>query len=202
MTVDQVVGGPRSCTGLSSLGVRQAEALRARLHGSGRLRSADVLLSSTMRRAVQTAEVIQPAVGDGSLDIEQRDDLCEIFPGEGDGLSWADFSARYGSPRWDLDPTTPMSPGGESLVSFRARVGRGLDAVVADFAGKHIVIACHGGVVVNSFVHLGLVEAGIDAHPIITVTNTSMTTWRRPAEGGRWRLLAANDAAHLDGLLP
>lgn len=200
VTVDQVVGGPRSCTGLSPLGVRQAEALATRLGRTGALRNAAALVSSTLRRAVQTAEIIGAQVGSGALAIEQRDDLCELFPGDGDGLTWAEFTSRYGNPPWDTDPTVPMSPNGESLVAFRSRVGRALDAVAADFEGQTVVVACHGGVVVNSLVHFGILAPGLDAHPVIRVDNTSMTTWRRRRADGPWELVRCNDAAHLEAL--
>ena len=49
-------------TELSPLGVKQAERLRDRLSATGEIR-ADVLVSSTFRRAKQTAEIIAPALG-------------------------------------------------------------------------------------------------------------------------------------------
>ena len=67
-TVERRIGGVRTCGGLSPLGRKQAEALAARLARTGEI-SADVLVASTMRRAVETAEIIAPALGD--LPIEQ-----------------------------------------------------------------------------------------------------------------------------------
>ena len=49
-------------TGLSSLGVLQAERLRDRLAATGEI-AADVLIASTLLRACQTAEIIAPALG-------------------------------------------------------------------------------------------------------------------------------------------
>ena len=46
VTVDRVVGGSKTCSGLSDRGRRQAEALRDRLARTGELQ-ADVLLAST-----------------------------------------------------------------------------------------------------------------------------------------------------------
>jgi len=67
-TVERRIGGVRTCGGLSPLGRKQAEALATRLARTGELRP-DVLVASTIRRAVETAEIIAPAVGD--LRIEQ-----------------------------------------------------------------------------------------------------------------------------------
>src|SRR5215218_610345 len=87
-TVDGVVGGHQGCRGLSDRGRRQAEALRDRLVATGEIR-ADVLMASVLPRAVETAEIMAPALG--GLAVEQECDLCEIHPGEGDGLAWSEF---------------------------------------------------------------------------------------------------------------
>src|SRR5437763_12698127 len=57
-----VIGGPRGCTGLTDRGREQANALRDFLAVSGRVR-ADVLLSSVIPRAIETAEIIAPGLG-------------------------------------------------------------------------------------------------------------------------------------------
>ena len=61
VTVSQIVGGELTCTGLSELGVRQAERLRQRLQLEGT--TADVVLSSPLPRARETAEIIAPVLG-------------------------------------------------------------------------------------------------------------------------------------------
>ena len=60
-TVERRIGGVRTCAGLSPLGRKQAEALAARLARTGELK-ADAVVASTMRRAVETAEIIAPAL--------------------------------------------------------------------------------------------------------------------------------------------
>ena len=90
--VDSIVGGHEGCRGLSDRGRRQVEALRDRLVATGELR-ADALYASVLPRAIQTAEILAPALG--GLDVRQDCDLCEHHPGEGDGLTWAEFEERY-----------------------------------------------------------------------------------------------------------
>ena len=86
-----VIGGPRGCTGLTDWGREQANALRDFLALSGRVR-ADVLLSSVVPRAIETAEIIAPGLG---IDAFGRDcDLCEVHTGEADGLEWAEWGFR------------------------------------------------------------------------------------------------------------
>ncbi len=198
-TVQQVVGGHGGCTGLSPLGRRQAEALRQRLAGTGLLRHATVLLTSVLPRAIETAEIIGPAVGDGGLDIAQDCDLCEVHPGEGDGLTWTEFQARYGTPRWDADPDVPLSPGGESMLVFRERVSTTLRRLARSHPGRTVVMACHGGVIVESMFALGGVRPD-DRPARFEPANTGLTVWSTNGDvGDRWRLDRYNDTAHLDG---
>ena len=110
--VEGRVGGHRGCTGLTAAGVAQAEALRARLVHSGELTDAAVVLyASVLTRAIETAAILAPAVGDGAVAVTECD-LCELHPGVADGLSWDDFRDRYGEPDFDVDPESEVAPGG------------------------------------------------------------------------------------------
>src|SRR5881394_3713890 len=101
-TVERRIGGVRTCGGLSPLGRKQAEALAARLARSGEL-DADVLVASTMRRAVETAEIIAPALGDLAVALDPA--VCEHEPGpDCDGLTFQEFIDRHGEPDWQGDP--------------------------------------------------------------------------------------------------
>ncbi|MDP9401753.1 MAG: histidine phosphatase family protein [Actinomycetota bacterium] len=200
-TVDGVVAGERGCTGLSDLGRRQAEALRDRLAATGEL-AADVLVASTLPRAIETAELIAPALGVG--EIVQVHELCELQPGECDAMTWEEYDQRYGVDM-KANPYTPIAPGGESMAEFNVRVGTALAVLTEQHAGRSVVVACHGGVVVASMVSF----LGLPAHrPLVVempVTNTSITEWERRAGAGAyvsppWRLLRYNDAAHLAGV--
>ena len=191
--VDRVVGGPKGCTGLSKLGVRQAEALRDRLAVTGELADATALYSSVLPRALETAEIIAPAVGD--LDVVEDCDLCELHPGECDGLRWDEFEERYGSP--DGDPHRPLSPGGESLAVFLERIDKVLQRLVAEHQGETVVVSCHGGVVFGSLIRL--LQLPMAGRPVsFEPTNTGVTEWLRV--DSRWRLVRYNDAAHLADL--
>jgi len=194
--LDRVVAGERGCSGLSDLGRAQAGLLRDRLARTGEV-VADVLASSTLPRAVETAEIIAPALV-GSTgerpEIVQDCDLCELHPGECDNLGWDDYGERYGVDM-RARPFEPMSPGGESLAQFNVRVGRALTALADEHEGRNVVVACHGGVVMGSMrCFLGLPILPSAAVELL-VTNTSLTEWERSS--GQWRLVRYNDAAHL-----
>ena len=192
----QVVGGDTGCTGLSPLGRRQCEALRDRLARTGELAEATVLLASTLPRAVETAEIIAPALG--GLPVEQVRDLCELHPGECDGMTWTEFQQRYGD-GFRGDPFRPLSPGGESLAEFFLRVNRELHRLVTTHPGRTVVAACHGGIVDTSIRGFMGIPFQDPAPFALHTRNASITEWEgvRTENGLRWKLHRYNDAAHL-----
>lgn len=194
VTVDRVLGGPRTCTGLSELGVQQAERLRDRLSRSGEI-EATALYSSGYPRARETAEIIAP-VWDLPIEIEPA--FGEHDPGpDCDGMTFQAFIDRYGMPDWEADPHGVSFPGGESIAEFQYRVGAALAPVLERHRGGVVVIVCHGGVIDALFRQLLRLPmaGGFDLHTL----NTSLTEFvhSRPR---RWRLVRYDDAAHLEGL--
>jgi probable phosphoglycerate mutase len=193
---DEVVSGPKGCRGLTDLGRRQATALASHLTATGRVR-ADVLLSSTLPRAVETARLIAPALGFEGFG--QRSDLCEILTGEADGLMWNEYATRYGSFNMEAEPERLFAPGGESWVSFHERVRRLFDELVTEFAGQTVVAVCHAGVIVASIrVLLAVSHPGTGAR--LQPTNTGLTEWEHEDTRQRWTLHSFNEQAHLLGL--
>jgi len=199
VNVTSVMGGPKGDTGLTALGVRQAELLRDRLIATCEIR-ADVLLASTLPRARQTAEIIAPALG---LPIDFDDDLQELRVGpEADGLPLEEYIARFGWVDLSTNPLTPVDPQGESWATFMLRIAITLDRIARTHAGKTVVIVCHGGVIDGSFVHF----FGMNAHAMpqtkFHTLNTSLTHWKYCDDRGtsRWRLAYYNDVHHLSGL--
>jgi probable phosphoglycerate mutase len=195
-TVNHVIGGHAGCTGLSEHGRQQAEALRDRLLCTAELRDASVILTSVLPRAVETAEIIAPAIGAGALPIQRDCDLCELHPGESDGLDWVEFESRYGAPDWGADPHRPLSPGGESWATFMGRVGATLGRLATVHAGQTVVIVSHGGIVQGSMVSfLRLPDFGLTVE--LWVENTSLTEWTRRRPDSPWQLIRFADAAHI-----
>ena len=197
VTVQRIIGGHRTCTGLSDLGRRQSEQLARRLSESGEL-GADVLLSSEFARAVETAEIVGPAIG--ITDIERWPEFGEHDPGpEIDGMTFDTYVARFGTPDWSGGPDVEIFPGGETTATFHARVRDAVRRLLDTHAGAHVAIACHGGVVDAAFRYaLDMpVTGGFALHTL----NTSMTELVSPAKPDEtWRLVRYNDSAHLAGL--
>ena len=190
---EQIVAG-HGCKGLSDLGRSQAVLLRERLLRTGELGAATAFYASLMRRAHETAEIIAPGIGNGSLDIRQDCGLCEQHPGDADGILWSEYDERFGSidTLGIPDRAKVAAPGSESVDMMVSRVGQALDRLADEHAGETIVVACHGGVVGCSFEAL----AGVQLNALVRYTeNTAITEWLHSEHG--WSLVRFNDAAHL-----
>src|SRR5688572_3963166 len=190
-------GGPLGCSGLSDRGREQVGRLRDRVARTGELAGATRLYASTLPRAIETAEILNEALG---LTIETDERVCELHPGEADNMTFADYTRTYyaeGSGRWRDDPTVPTAPGGESWSGFLDRVSTALHELTDRHVGETIVVACHGGVIDTSLLQLLGMGGGYVPARFVT-ENSSLTEWTR--NRGRWRLVRYNDAAHLADL--
>ena len=90
--VDGVIAGLSGCQGLTELGRRQVEALSARW-GHERFRP-DVLVSSPVRRARETAELLAASMTE--MTVMEDCALREMHNGAADGLTWTEYDSRFG----------------------------------------------------------------------------------------------------------
>lgn len=125
--------------GLLDLGLRQAEAVSEELHRRG---GADVLVTSPLLRARQTAQVIAERLG--MPDPVVVEGLAESAFGEWDGLTLA--QAQQGWPyqvaSWMTSPEV-APPGGESFVQVRDRVDAARREVLARFPRQRVIAVAH-----------------------------------------------------------
>ncbi len=195
VTVDRIVGGPRSCKGLSSFGRTQAERLHDRWSSSPEF-VPDVVYSSAYPRARETAEIVAPALASREILIEP--DLGEHDPGpDCDGLTYIEFEQKFGNPDWENDPYGVTFPGGETIAQFQLRVGTAVRRLVDEHPDATAVVFCHGGVI-DTVLRQALRTFGTGSFEIHT-KNTSITELEL-VRSGRWRLIRYNDVAHLVGL--
>ncbi len=192
---------------LSPLGIVQAERLRDRLAGTKEIR-ADVLISSPLQRARQTAEIIAPALG---LPVTLDEGFQEFRIGDRSWVSVREIVEKYGLVDFEREPTRPVAPGGESWSQFAERVGAAFERVVNTYDGKTIVIVCHDGIVGISFLHFFGLEAlklvkGIfrPAFAQLYTNTTAITYWHKSffhdvphEQEPQWMLVRYNDDVHL-----
>jgi uncharacterized phosphatase len=97
----------------------------------------DIVLTSPLSRARQTAEIIADHVGFPK--IVENELLIERSFGEAEGLSHEQWRARYSN----LDEI----PGGESRSQLAARSKLLLDTVAAELMGKRVLAISHGALI-------------------------------------------------------
>jgi probable phosphoglycerate mutase len=99
------------------------------------------VVSSPLRRAVQTAEPVAAQLG---LPVTVHNGLIEADYGSWEGLTFAQAAAREPDlhARW-LNDTSIAPPGGESLDAVRRRVRRVRDELIVRYAGSTIVVISH-----------------------------------------------------------
>jgi broad specificity phosphatase PhoE len=189
-----IIAGGSGCTGLTERGVRQVRALGDRLSDTGELSDCAALLSSPWKRARQTAEILKNALSVKL--IEEDPSLCELHPGEADGLSREDYRARYGAFDLQAFPDRPFALGGESWSKFIERVQTILLRLANRFNGQTVVAVTHAGFVVASFLMLfDATTPRSDVKVWLDPENTALTEWY--VSGTIWRLVRYNDAYHL-----
>jgi probable phosphoglycerate mutase len=125
----------RADPSLDDTGRAQAVALGAVMPGVLTGREPVAVVSSPLRRTMETAESIADAFG---LDVEIDQRLVEIDYGEWDETPLGDLPAEVWA-QWRGDPDY-RAPGGESLADVQARVGECV-AELLTRAGECAVIA-------------------------------------------------------------
>jgi uncharacterized phosphatase len=97
----------------------------------------DVVLTSPLTRARQTAEILSEQLGFDEILEEQL--LIERSFGEAEGLSHEQWKAKYS----DLD----VIPGGESKSELMQRSELLLANISGSFAGKRVLAISHGALI-------------------------------------------------------
>lgn len=169
---------------LSEVGHSQAAALGAWLAGE----EIDQIWSSPMRRARQTAEPVERALGlEAIVDPGLREFDAEephYIPMEelrgSDDPRWQELVARLGSPE---------------QYAFRDEASATIERVVAANPGRSVAIVCHGGVI-NAYLSTILhIERPLFFEP--TYTSISRVV---AASSGVRSLVSVNEIPHLPDL--
>ncbi|MEU5896777.1 histidine phosphatase family protein [Streptomyces venezuelae] len=178
--------------GLTARGRRQSQLLADWLGKN----TPDILFSSTLRRAADTARAVAERTG---LPVGWDARLREVGtcrpdgrPLEGAGLGGVGLPPRE-------RPLESVFPGAESWVEFRVRVGLAMDRVLAATAaaGGRAAVVCHGGVL-DALLD-NIVDADVCSPVEVAWANTAVTHLEhRPREtGSPWVLHSHNTRPHL-----
>jgi broad specificity phosphatase PhoE len=149
----------------------------------------DAVLSSPLRRAGETANVVGDALG---VDVEVVDGLME-YDAEADYYIPVEEMRETRDHRWRAMVEGRWEElGGEAPDRFRARIVPCVDAVVDRFAGRRVAAVCHGGVI---NVYLAAV-LGLERHLWFEPGYTSISRVAAARTGER-SVVTLNETAHL-----
>lgn len=109
---------------------------------SGEFADADVVYTSLLPRAQQTAAAIMEVAG--SPPVRQSCDWCEIHPGVAEGLTWDEMRVRFPPSGNPDDPVVRRLPEMETWAEMFERVGQSLQAAVGGHAGGTVVAVTSG----------------------------------------------------------
>ncbi|MEO0066885.1 MAG: hypothetical protein RJB63_10 [Actinomycetota bacterium] len=123
---------------LNETGIEQARVAGAVLaSGVERGEGWDLILSSPLSRARDTAVMVGEAIGLAGVSIEEL--LLERSFGEAEGLSHEEWKSKYSD--------TNHVPGGESLEQLEARSWVLLQRLLDHHEGKRVLTVSHGALI-------------------------------------------------------
>lgn len=96
----------------------------------------DILVSSPLGRAVESAQIIGRELKIDKINIEE--DFIERDYGIVSGMNYMERNKKYPDKNY---------PECEELIIFRDRILRGMEKIAKDNPNKNIVIVSHGGVI-------------------------------------------------------
>jgi broad specificity phosphatase PhoE len=129
--------------GVTDIPLNETGIAQARIAGQVIAKSAqegnswDLILSSPLSRARDTAVMVSEALGISGISVEQL--LLERSFGEAEGLSHEEWKAKY-------DDTNHV-PGGETLEQLEARAWILLQRLLDQHEGKRVLTVSHGALI-------------------------------------------------------
>lgn len=154
---------------LSERGIAQAQYAKPRLKNKF-----DVIYTSPLKRALQTAQIISEGSGKTPIIIN---DLREINFGKWEGLTRKEIRALYGSEfdSWQNDDENAYLVEGDiSLKMASIRAKNAILKIAQDCPGKKVLIVAHGGIIKAGLV--GIFDWKMTMYHRIFLDNTSISS--------------------------
>lgn len=125
---------------LSPRGEQQVAALVRAIESE----TVDVLYTSDLQRAWQTALILAEALG---LPLHKETRLREMAFGRWEGLTYTELQQRDAAllAAWQADPSRTAPPGGETLLQIAERVSAALKTILATVQAHHVAVVAHSG---------------------------------------------------------
>lgn len=106
--------------------------------------SCDIVISSPMKRCIQTADIIYP-----DKDFIICDDLRECDFGDFEGKNYIELSENPDYQKWIDSNGTDTFPNGENPYDFRKRCTEIFLKAVRRYSNKNLTFVVHGGTIMS-----------------------------------------------------
>lgn len=179
--VADVFAGHAGCAGLTDRGRAQLSSMADMVRTLVDPDSRPLVVSSAMRRAVETAGAVTAALGMPAA-APALCELCERHPGELEGTA----NARVR----ELDARDALPASVESRAAFLMRARRALRRLANDYTGRTVVVVTHGGIIAASFWVFGGLPGRLPFR--VQPANASVTEWSCDDESDEWLLCRHN----------
>jgi broad specificity phosphatase PhoE len=111
----------------------------------------ELIISSPLPRAVQSAEII--ARGVGGLDILTEQRLEEVLYGDWECKTYHQLIQEPSYIAYRKAPLESLTPGGETIRQVQARGVAAVDAALTTHRGKRILFISHGDIIRTVLCH-------------------------------------------------
>jgi ribonuclease H / adenosylcobalamin/alpha-ribazole phosphatase len=177
---------------LTDVGLKQAAAAAAALAQRGGI---DLVVTSPLRRALETARAVADAAG---VPLSVDEALVETDFGSWEGMTFGEVMARWPDEiaAWMADPDV-APPDGESFASVGVRVSAALDRLLAAYQGQTLVVVSHVTPIKSIVCRALLAPAAALFRFHLDVAGLSEVAW---FADGPALLRSLNDTAHLRSL--
>jgi len=116
-----------------------------------RVLAPDLIVSSPLPRAMQSAEIISRGVG--AIDIITDDRLEEVRYGDWEGKVYHQLIQEESYVNYRKAPLESATPGGETIRQVQERGVAAVDAAVTDYRGKRVLFVSHGDIIRTVLCH-------------------------------------------------
>lgn len=173
---------------LSNRGRAQADSLARSLKDE----SIDTIISSPLKRALQTAEAINRF---HHLPIEPEEALMELNMGDFEGIVFREMIENHGDflKRWTEDPGSVVMPGGESLAELQDRAWGAVERII--LKPGTTLLAAHNFTIMTILCRIKEMDLSHIREVHVDVASKTFVEFRN----GRGKVLLFNDIAHLAG---
>jgi phosphoserine phosphatase len=111
----------------------------------------EIIISSPLPRAVQSAEII--ARGVGGIEILTDDRLEEVRYGAWEGKTYFQLVKEESYINYRKAPLESLTPGGETIRDVQARGVAAVDAAIIAHCGKRLLFVSHGDIIRTVLCH-------------------------------------------------